>query len=74
MGQCVAAMVGADRYNRREGAPHDPIYGCVTTGTAWRFLRLSGAVLTHGLREYGIGEPDRLLGILIHIAGPPPSG
>ncbi len=73
LGQCVAAMVGAQRFNRRLGAPADPIYGCVTTGTAWRFLRLSDLTLTLGLREYGIGEVDRLLGILIHIAGPPPA-
>jgi hypothetical protein len=25
------------------------------------------------LREYGIAEADHLIGILIHIVGPPPS-
>lgn len=73
MGQCVAAMVGARRFNRRHNAPADPIYGCVTTGSVWRFLRLSGAALTLGLREYGIAEVDRLLGILVQIVGPPPA-
>lgn len=73
LGQCVAAMVGAQRYNRGHGGPADPIYGCVTTGTAWRFLRLSGTILTIGLREYTIAEVDVLLGILVHIVGPPPA-
>lgn len=72
LGQCVAAMVGAQRFNRRHGA-EEVIYGCVTTGSAWRFLRLSAATLTLGLREYGIAEADRLIGILTHIAGPPPA-
>lgn len=72
LGQCVAAMIGAERYNRREGRRLDAVFGCVTSGTAWRFLRLSGGVVTLDLREYGIGEVDRLLGILVHIAGPPP--
>jgi hypothetical protein len=73
MGQCVAAMVGAQRFNRRHNAPADPIYGCVTSGSVWRFLRLSGAALTLGLREYTIAEVDRLLGILVQIVGPPPA-
>lgn len=72
LGQCVAGMVGAERFNRRAGEPADPIYGCVTSGTAWRFLRLSGGTVALDLREYGIGEVDRLLGILVHVAGPPP--
>jgi hypothetical protein len=72
-GQCIAAMVGAQRFNRRLNAPHDPLFGCVTTGTAWRFLRLSGTIVTLGLREYTIAEADRLLGIFIHIVGPPPA-
>ncbi|HEY3788116.1 MAG TPA: hypothetical protein VGL71_04635 [Urbifossiella sp.] len=73
LGQCVAAMVGAQRYNRRHNAPAERIFGCVTSGTAWRFLRLTGSTLTLGLREFGITEVDRLLGILISIAGPPPA-
>lgn len=73
LGQCVAAMVGSQRFNRRLNAAADPIFGCVTTGTAWRFLRLNGTTITLDLREYGIAEADHLLGILIHIVGPPPA-
>ncbi|MBX9628693.1 MAG: hypothetical protein K2X82_33165 [Gemmataceae bacterium] len=73
LGQCVAAMVGAQRYNRREGTPVDPVYGCVTTGTAWKFLRLSGAALENDQTEYGIAQVDKLVGILVHMIGPPPT-
>ena len=73
LGQCIAAMVGAQRYNRREGTPVDPVYGCVTTGTAWRFIRLSGTALTTDQKEYAYGQIDKLLGIFIHMLGPPPA-
>ena len=72
LGQCVAGMVGAQRYNVRLNGPADPIYGCVTTGTVWRFLRLSGTTLTLDLHEYVIGDVDQLLGIFTHMVGPPP--
>ncbi|MBX9584572.1 MAG: hypothetical protein K2X87_30080 [Gemmataceae bacterium] len=73
LGQCIAAMVGAQRFNRREGNPIDPIFGCVTTGSVWKFLRLSGSSLEIDLAEYGIKEAARLVGLLMHMIGPPPA-
>ena len=74
LGQCIAGVVGAQRYNRRHNAPADPMYGCITTGSLWRFIRLSGTTLTHDQTEYTIQQADKLLGILTHIVGPvPPS-
>ncbi|MFO0825241.1 MAG: hypothetical protein U0792_19330 [Gemmataceae bacterium] len=73
LGQCIAGMVGAQRYNQRNNTPVDPVYGCVTTGSLWKFLRLSGTVLTNDLTEHALTQADRLLGILTHIVGPPPA-
>ncbi len=73
LGHCIAAMIGAQRFNRRNNAPSDPIYGCITTGTAWRFLKLSNNTLTLGMNEYTISQADRLLGIFTHMVGPPPA-
>lgn len=42
LGQCVAQMVAARDYNEREGEKIAAVYGCVTTGEAWQFLRLAG--------------------------------
>jgi hypothetical protein len=70
-GQCIAAMVGAQRFNRRADRSVDPIYGCVTTGSVWKFLRLSGTQLTFDSPEYDIRQLDRLLGILAFICVPP---
>ncbi len=72
LGQCIAGMVGAQRFNLRAGTPTDPIYGCVTTGSNWKFLRLSGTRLTQDLTEYTITQVDRILGILTHMIGPVP--
>jgi len=73
LGQCIAGMVGAQRFNQRNNTPTDPIYGCVTSGSVWKFLRLSGAIITFDLDEYPLSQTDKLLGILTHIVGPPPA-
>ena len=46
LGQCVAQMVAARDYNEREGRSPGVVYGCVTTGEAWQFLRLEGSDVT----------------------------
>ena len=70
-GQCIAGMVGVQRFNRRDGREVDPVYGCSTTGSQWRFLALSGTTVTLDLAEYSIHDVDKLLGILTHMIGPP---
>ena|ERR1700722_20157028 len=69
LGQCAAEMVAAQRFNQQAGTPIDPIYGCVTTGANWRFLRLSGTQLDIDVDEYTISQPDRILGVLLHCCG-----
>lgn len=66
LGQCAAAMVAAQRFNQEAGKPIDPIYGCVTTGSNWKFLRLTGRHLDIDIDEYSIAQPERILGVLLH--------
>ncbi len=73
-GQCISAMVGAQRYNRKHGGAVETVYGCATTGSSWKFLTLVGNVLTFDLAEYNLGQADKILGILVHMVGPPPAG
>jgi peptidoglycan hydrolase-like protein with peptidoglycan-binding domain len=73
LGQCVAGVVGAQRFNRRHNTPIDPVYGVVTTGSLWKFMQLSGPVVTIDLTEYSIAQVDKLLGILTHMVGPVPT-
>jgi hypothetical protein len=67
LGQCIASTVAAREYNAMEKRPPAPVFGAVTTGSAWRFLRLDGADLTLDVHEYQIAEPGRILGILASI-------
>jgi activator of 2-hydroxyglutaryl-CoA dehydratase len=45
LGQCVAEMVAAQIFNEREGNEISVIYGTVTSGTNWKFLKLKGKVV-----------------------------
>lgn len=40
LGQCAAEMIAAQRVNQEENPDNTSIYGCVTTGELWQFLRL----------------------------------
>ena len=73
LGQCAAEMIAAQRFNQKAGTPIDPMYGCLTTGSMWRFLRLTGTHLDIDIGEYSIAQPDRILGVLLHCCGYHPS-
>ncbi len=66
--QCLAEMVAAARFNERAGAPAGPIFGVVTTGVLWRFLRLEGISAWVGVVEYPIQMARKIFGILTAIA------
>jgi hypothetical protein len=63
-GQCLAEMVGAQRFNQTEDNRIESLYGVVTSGVDWMFLRLKGTLVTVDLGEYGIDQPERVFGIL----------
>jgi hypothetical protein len=69
LGQCAAAMVAVQRFNRQANKPEGSVYGCVTTGNLWRFLRLTAQQLDIDLDEYPIVQADRILGVLLHCCG-----
>ncbi len=62
-GQCAAEMVAAQKFNRAGGQEVSTIYGSVTTGTQWQFLKLTGQDLTIDVTEYSLNPIDRILGI-----------
>jgi hypothetical protein len=65
LGQCIAEMVAAQIFNDREGKPIEVIYGAVTSGTNWRFLRLQGQTIEIDESEYFINQIEQILGILL---------
>jgi hypothetical protein len=65
LGQCAAEMFAAWIFNDRQGQSDRIIWGVVTTGTNWRFLRLQGGHnLEVDLSEYSISQLSQVLGIL----------
>ena len=64
LGQCVAEMIAAQRFNAEKGTDIRSIYGAATTGTVWQFLKLEGKHLQIDKTVYAIGQCDKILGIL----------
>jgi hypothetical protein len=62
-GQCAAEMIAAQKFNAASNQEVPTIYGCVTTGTRWQFLKLTGKNLTIDVTEYSLDPLDRILGI-----------
>ena len=38
-------MIAARRFDLRHGRPVERVYGCVTTGEVWQFLRLTDVIV-----------------------------
>jgi hypothetical protein len=65
MGQCMAEMVAAQQFNHNAGASPSPVYGCVTSGFLWRFMKLETNQMTVDLKDYGLEPIGDLLGKLV---------
>lgn len=65
LGQCAAEMVAAQMFNQQNNIPISTIYGSVTSGTAWRFLKLEGEILNIDLQDYPVPPVEIILGMLV---------
>ena len=64
LGQCVAEMLAAQRFNAERGNDIPYIYGASTTGIDWVFLKLEEKRLHIDMATYQIAQCDKILGIL----------
>lgn len=64
LGQCAAQMLAAQRFNQRKETPQNAVYGCVTTGEIWQFLKLHESMLEIDTERYYLNELELLLGAL----------
>jgi hypothetical protein len=71
LGQCIAEMVAAQRFNRQNERAIPIVYGAVTTGTSWQFLMLEDQLATIDRGEYYLSQVDWILGILLQSVGQP---
>jgi hypothetical protein len=64
-GQCIAQMVAAQRFNAAKTRPVSVIYGSITSGTQWRFLKLEDNTVTIDLMDYPLPPVEQIVGILV---------
>jgi co-chaperonin GroES (HSP10) len=67
LGQCVAQMLGAKIVNERENTPISEVYGCVTTGDDWMFLKLKENVIHTDTEKYYLDNLPQILAIFQEI-------
>ena len=67
LGQCAAEMLAAQRFNAEKGNEVPRIYGTVTSGTDWLFLKLEEKCLHIDLTIYPIALCEKILGILVNM-------
>ncbi|NEO82164.1 MAG: hypothetical protein F6K65_30415 [Moorea sp. SIO3C2] len=65
LGQCIAEMVAAQRFNQAKEQPIAAVYGCVSSGTQWRFLKLEGQTVTIDLVDYPLPPLEQILSFLV---------
>jgi hypothetical protein len=63
--QCIAQMVGAREFNQRSRNGPASVYGCVTNGEAWQFLRLAVSAAGIDRRRYYIDKVGGILAVLL---------
>ncbi|AUS98974.1 hypothetical protein CLI64_00345 [Nostoc sp. CENA543] len=64
-GQCIAEMVAAQRFNAAKNRPIRTIYGSISSGTQWRFLKLENDLVTIDLLDYPLLPVEKIVGMLV---------
>lgn len=61
LGQCIAQMVAAQLFNQTNHQPNLPVYGCVTSGEIWQFLKLGDSVVFMDEQRYYLDNLGMIL-------------
>jgi hypothetical protein len=61
--QCMAEMIAARQFNEQRGSNVPYVFGCVTTGTVWKYLKYHQQEIWVDVDDYYIRELDKILGI-----------
>lgn len=65
LGQCAAELVAAQLFNRQNSQSADTVYGAVSNGLQWRFMKLEQQTLTINLLDHTLPPVDTVLGALV---------
>ena len=64
LGQCIAEMVAAQKFNAANNVNIPIIFGSVTSGTTWKFLKLEANSVTIDITEYPLPPVEPILSFL----------
>ena len=64
LGQCIAEMIAARLFNERENNSISIIYGVITTGHLWKFVKLQDNTVYVDQEDYYINKPGKIISIL----------
>jgi hypothetical protein len=67
LGQCAALMVAARRFDVRQGRALARVYGCVTTGEVWQFLRFDQDDIIYDTQRFFLDDVGRILAAFLHV-------
>ncbi len=65
--QCFAELVAAQIFNAAEKRVIETLYGIVTIGTEWKFLRLHGTDAAIDTDTYFLNQPEKIVGIILSM-------
>lgn len=64
-GQCIAEMVAAQRFNQAQEKAIPTIYGSVSNGIQWQFLKLDDQTITIDLTVYPLPPIEQILSFFV---------
>ncbi|RKZ82029.1 MAG: hypothetical protein DRR19_21320 [Candidatus Parabeggiatoa sp. nov. 1] len=67
LGQCVAEMYASSIFNEKDEQQLPTIYGAITTGSNWRFLKYKDNTAFIDFDEYPIENASKIVGILVNM-------
>ncbi len=70
IGQCIAEMYAARLYNERENHNLPYIYGAVTTGDEWKFIKLIKDSAYIDNQSYYMSDIKKIVRILVNMVEP----
>lgn len=65
--QCIAQMLGSKIFNEKRNQEVPTIYGCVSTGYEWKFIKMEGKNVTIDTTSYFLLQLEKVLGIFQYI-------
>lgn len=67
LAQCSAEMIASRIFNEQRKDRINTLYGIVTTGSIWKFLKLNQTTLYIDVKEYYLEQLGKIMGIMLHI-------